>query len=152
MNEYHNNTMCICHGCLSGIMIYTFKMDCRYQYTDRTTKMVMEGWVKKMALPKCFMISVLVDGFTETAVGCVPNDLKLNDIYNFYAEINLSGCKYLCKYLHNNTCTLVMFLPDARSCILLPLQNISFADEKVDCRRAEIYRRYRMKGNAMKIN
>ena len=108
---------------------------------------------KKKKKKKLLMLSGLLTDFRNIGSGCLSNDHKLNDIHNLYVEINLSGCKYLCQYLHNKTCTLVMFLPNSRSCVLLPLQHISILDEHASCKKVEIYRKQRIIGNdTIKMN
>ena len=97
------------------------------------------------------MVSELFADFEKIGNGCLSDNLKLNDIYNLYVEINLSGCKYLCKYLHNDTCTLIMFLPNSRSCMLTPLQLIPIVDEHPDCKKVEIHRKHRITGKDLRF-
>ena len=63
-----------------------------------------------------------------------------------YVEMALSGCKYLCRSLHNYTCTLIIFLPNARSCILLPWRNITVENKEGDCQFVELHYRHRKGG------
>ena len=101
---------------------------------------------------KCATVSEISNAFENMGGGCVSQNFELNGQYNLYVEINLSGCRHLCMFLHNSTCTMVMFLPNARSCLLLALQNISFADKYTGCRKVELYRRNRQKGNSLTVH
>ena len=49
---------------------------------------------------------------------------NLTEHYHLYVEVTLSVCKYLCEHLHNDTCTMILFVPANRSCYLLPLRNV----------------------------
>ena len=97
-------------------------------------------------------ISELWVDFEKIGSGCLSNNFNMSDIHNLYVEITISGCKYLCKYLHNDTCTLVMFLPNSRSCVLLPLQEIPIVDEHAGCKKVEIHRKHKKTGNDVITN
>ena len=60
--------------------------------------------------------------------------------------MTLSGCKYLCLFLHNHTCTIVIFVPNARSCILLPWHNITLINKSRDCEMVQMHHRQRKIG------
>ena len=84
--------------------------------------------------------------FTKLWAGCIRNDVQVRGIHHLYVEITLSGCKYLCEFLHDSTCTLIIFLPKIRSCILLPWHNIPTDNGTHNCEWAELHYKYRKRG------
>ena len=86
------------------------------------------------------------DIFTNDATGCIPNNFKIEGPYNLYVEMALSGCEYLCRSLHSDTCTLIIFLPNARSCVLLPWRNITLENNMEGCQLVELHYRHRKRG------
>ena len=132
-----------CHVFSScGEVSYTYSLTSTYLCSAFTIRLISTDHFDA----SCIVISEFANDFEKVGVGCVSDDFKPTGIYNFYVEVNLSGCKYLCMSLHNSTCTFVMFLPNTRSCILLPRINISIIDEFSGCRRVEIHRKHRQKG------
>ena len=93
-----------------------------------------------------FPVSDTQDKFIQYASGCIPSDLKIGGVYNLYVEMTLSGCKYLCQFLHDYTCTLIIFAPRVRSCILLPSRNITMGNNFENCKFVELYHRHRKRG------
>ena len=86
------------------------------------------------------------DKFTKYATGCILNDFTVKGVYHLYVEMTLSSCKYLCQFLDDYTCTLIVFLPNARSCIFLPWQTIRIGSNSKDCEWIELHYRHRERG------
>ena len=86
--------------------------------------------------------------YTETAKGCLADDYQPAISGNYYVEITLSGCKYLCENLHDLTCTLIVYLPSLRSCFLQPLQMVTFERSGQGCTAAELHHRNRQTGQS----
>ena len=84
--------------------------------------------------------------FGTIATGCIPPDFKPGESYHLYVEMTLSSCKNLCVFQHDSTCTLIIFLPKVRSCILLPWRNITIVDNSDVCELVELHRKYRRPG------
>ena len=89
------------------------------------------------------------DAFTKDATGCITKGFKIGTVYNLYVEITLSVCTDLCLHLHDHTCTLIIFIPKARSCILLPWYNITIVDNSEDCELVELHHRHRQQGKSL---
>ena len=86
------------------------------------------------------------DEFTLFARGCIPKDFELRSVHNLYVEMTLSGCKYLCQFLHDQTCSMIIFLLDIRSCILLPWHNITVDNNLQECDLVQLHYRRRQQG------
>ena len=67
----------------------------------------------------------------------------------FYKEVTLLGCKLLCQKLHDLLCTLIVYMPFKRSCIIQPYVQVPFVSYQEDCTKAEIYRRQRIAGRSL---
>ena len=91
------------------------------------------------------------DEFTKEITGCISNDVQMGGIYSLYVEMALSGCKYLCQFLHDDACTLIIFIPNARSCILLPWYSITPVTNSQDCDLVELYHRHRKQGTGTTV-
>ena len=94
---------------------------------------------------------VISDQFDLIYDGCIDSSFVPLINYNFYVEMALSGCKHLCETVHDVTCTMLTFVPEQRSCILHPLQNIPRLDDHPDCIFAEVYHRHRRVGMYVEI-
>ena len=87
-----------------------------------------------------------INQYTLSDQGCLPTDYSPRVSYNFYVEVTLDGCKYLCQRLHDITCTQIVFLPVQRSCYLQPDQDVPLQENMKGCSDAMIYKRKRDTG------
>ena len=95
---------------------------------------------------------ILGDLYFVVSTGCIYDLHSPQETVNHYVEVTLSGCKYLCEFLHDLTCTLLVWIPSQRSCILKPLEETSSlydAKASSSCLYAEIIRRQRKTGKGV---
>ena len=97
-----------------------------------------------------FQLTVNIDDFTEEGKGCVSEDFRPIPPFYRYVEVPLSACKYLCQYQHDAVCTMVLYLPNDRSCYLYPLREP--VGDRQGCGNAIWYRRHRILGKLGFIN
>ena len=99
-------------------------------------------------------ILILGDVYLLEKTGCINKLYNPQETANYYVEITLSGCKYLCEFLHDLTCTLLVWIPSQRSCILQPLLETSLLHEANPCNGclyAEILHRQRKTGHCYDV-
>ena len=99
-------------------------------------------------------ILILGDVYLLEKTGCIDKLYNPQETANYYVEITLSGCKYLCEFLHDLTCTLLVWIPSQRSCILQPLLATSLLHEANPCNGclyAEILHRQRKTGHCYDV-
>ena len=85
-----------------------------------------------------------VERYDRITRGCLANDYRAEVTYQKYVEVSLSGCIYLCRHLHDLTCSMILYVPANRSCILQPAQDVVFVTE--NCTYTEIHHRQRRVG------
>ena len=85
-----------------------------------------------------------LDEFTEESKGCVSADYRPDAPYYYYAEVPLSSCKFLCQRQHDAMCSMVLYLPSARSCYLHPQRKT--VGNMRGCQNAIWYTRHRLTG------
>ena len=103
------------------------------------------GSLSVIVSPDFFLIAANVENFTTEGRGCINADYRPIGPYQFYAEIPLSACKYLCQYKHDAVCSMVLYLPLNRSCYLHPVREP--VGNRDGCDNAVWYKRQRILGN-----
>ena len=81
----------------------------------------------------------MFDKFEMNQTSYIGNDFNADGILKIYVEMTLSGCKYLCQYLQDHTCSQIIFVPNTRSCILQPLRNVQMMQDFSGCQVVEMY-------------
>ena len=82
---------------------------------------------------------------------CLPPNYKPEtDVFFMYVEVTLLGCKYLCQNLHDLQCTLIVYMPFKRSCVLQPDVKVHGVQCDENSIKVEIHRRRRTTGTHRK--
>ena len=82
---------------------------------------------------------------------CLPLNYKPEtDVFFMYVEVTLLGCKYLCRNLHDLQCSLIVYMPFKRSCLLQPDARVHWVQCEENSIKVEIHRRRRTTGTPHK--
>ena len=63
-----------------------------------------------------------------------------------YAEVTESGCKELCLHFDDILCTILIYFPDLRKCVMIPRIVIEIKPQNISCDTALIFERKRCTG------
>ena len=136
-------TLCIVHaGNILWLLfsLYGVGRLCRLKYT------VANNIFEKFNYQRLFFTADM-DKYETPDQYCLPPNYKPEtDVFFMYVEVTLLGCKYLCQNLHDLQCSLIVYMPFKRSCVLQPDVRVHWVQCEENSIKVEIHRRRRTTG------
>ena len=88
---------------------------------------------------------------------CIPMQALHEGVENLghwkiYAEVTESGCKDLCLHLHDHACTILIYFPNKRDCLMIPRIAVDMNFQEQDCETALIFERKRCTGGLLFVS